>query len=111
MPDVWVSVAVAAAIALALGLTLVARRTRGAGGRSRPEPHTPGAADGREERLARRLALLVGCSSAQALPAVRREIEFAPGQTDETLLKRAAYHYRRDLPERSCPVYRDRAPG
>jgi hypothetical protein len=67
--------------------------------------------DEREERLTRRLAQLVRSSLAQALTAMRKELELAPGQSDETLIKRAAYHYRQELPEPSCGGYRDRAPG
>ena len=48
---------------------------------------------------------------AGVLSAVRRELELAPTQSDDTLVKRAAYHYRQELPERTCQVYRDRAPG
>ncbi|GEM_PF-5772475 len=73
---------------------------------AKPKIHT----NSREERLARKMAGMVGCSSDQALPAVRREIDIAPNQSDETLVKRAAYHYRQDLPETTCQVYRDSAP-
>jgi hypothetical protein len=62
----------------------------------------------REERLTAQLAHMVGCAPAQALPAVRREVELAPNQSDETLLKRAAYHYRQDQPETCRPLYRDK---
>ena len=102
MPDVWVTVAVAAAL-LGVGFVMLSRRQGGG--------PVVDFADPREERLARRLAGAVGCTPAQALPAVRREIDIAPGQSDETLLKRAVYHYRQDLPEKTCSVYRDRAPG
>ena len=68
-------------------------------------------ANAREERLTRRLARSVGCTLAQALPAIRREVDIAPSQSDDTLVKRAAYHYGRDIPEAPCSVYRDRAPG
>ncbi|MBI1916644.1 MAG: hypothetical protein HYS12_18205 [Planctomycetes bacterium] len=40
-----------------------------------------------------------------------RPVDLAPQQSDETLLKRAAYHYRQDLPETFGQVYRDAAPG
>jgi hypothetical protein len=101
MPDVWVIVA-AAAVPLALGLALLARRRKEA-----PAAFT----GGREEGLARRLAREVGCTPGQALPAVRRELGIAPHLPDGVLLKRAAYHYRRELPEKGCRVYRDRATG
>jgi hypothetical protein len=68
-------------------------------------------ANPREERLARRLTGVVGCTLAQALQAVRKEVDMAPKQSDETLLKRAAYHYRQERPESACPVYRDEVPG
>jgi hypothetical protein len=100
MPDPWLPLTLAAAGLAAAGLYLLTRR---------PQPVI--FADPREERLARQLAQTVGCSPAQALPAVRREIEFGPNQPDDTLLKRAAYHYRQDLPERRGAVYRDRAAG
>jgi hypothetical protein len=99
MPETWV--AVAAGGLLALGLTLALTRRR----------EVVTFADEREGRLAIRVARAVGCSPAEALPAVRREVEFAPHQSDDTLVKRAVYHYRRELPDPSCPVYPDRAPG
>jgi hypothetical protein len=55
--------------------------------------------DEREERLARQVATLVGCAPGDALPAVRNELSFAPNQSDETLTKRATYHYRQSIPE------------
>ena len=66
--------------------------------------------DQREERLTRKLARVVGCSPEQALHAVRREVSYAPNQSDETLLKRAVYHYRQELPESTCHVYQDQVP-
>jgi hypothetical protein len=101
MSDVWELAAVAAVLFVA-GLVVWSLR---------PIPVAVTFTDEREERLTRRLAALVGCSLAQALPSVRREIEIAPGQSDETLLKRAAYHYRQELPEKTCSVYRDRTRG
>ena len=100
MPDVEVI-----AVLLAVGVVLVALylRTRG--------PRPVDFRDEREERLARRTAREVGGSVAGVLSAVRRELELAPTQSDDTLVKRAAYHYRQELPERTCQVYRDRAPG
>ncbi len=70
-----------------------------------------GYADEREERLTMAVARMVGCHPARALPVVRREVELAPNQTDEVLIKRAAYHYRQDQPTVTCQTYRDRAPG
>jgi hypothetical protein len=69
-------------------------------------------ADEREEQLTRKLAGQLGCPLLDALGAVRQELQIAPTQTDETILKRAAYHYRQNLPDSGpCRVYRDRAPG
>ena len=76
-------------------------------GRERPVEF----ADEREERLTRALSRMVGCDLAGALPWVRQEIQIAPSQSDDALLKRAAYHYRREVPDRPCPLYRDRTPG
>ena len=68
--------------------------------------------DEREERLTHKLAEQLRCPLDAALDAVRHEIAIAPNQTDETILKRAAYHYRQSLPDSGpCRVYRDRAPG
>lgn len=100
MPDVWV-IAVATAAVVAAGIYLVIGR------RAAPVVF----ASEREEQLARRLARMVGCAVGAAVPSVRTELRIAPDQTDETLLKRAAYHYRQNLPERTCGGYRDRAPG
>jgi hypothetical protein len=100
MYDAWVPLTITMAAIGAAGLYLLTRRPK-------PVAYT----NPQEERLTHKLARLVGCSLAQALPAVRRELEIAPSQSDETLLKRAAYHYRQELPERSCQVYRDPQPG
>jgi hypothetical protein len=105
VPDTWV-IAAAAALPLALGLYRLARRPK-----RDPVAEPAATGDEREERLARRVAREVGCTPAQALPAVRREIGLAPHQPDATILKRATYHYRRELPERACAAYRDRAAG
>ena len=100
MSDAWLPLTITAAAFAATGLYLLTRR---------PKPVVY--ANPREERLTRKLARVVGCSPAQALRAVRREVELAPKQSDETLLKRAAYHYQQELPERSCQVYRDKTRG
>jgi hypothetical protein len=99
MLDPWVLLALTAGAVVAGGLYLVARR---------PRPVV--FADAREERLTGQLARTVGCSLVQALPAVRREVGLAPYQSDATLLKRAAYHYRQELPEKPGLVYRDPQP-
>src|SRR5262245_49772094 len=65
----------------------------------------------REKRLTLQLARLLGCSTAVAVEFVRRELECAPSQPDATILKRAAYHYTRNLPEPGLGGYRDRRPG
>lgn len=101
MPDNWVVIAVAVPAVAAAGWYMLTRH------KTKPVPF----ADPREEQLVRKLARVVGCSLAQALPAVRREVDIAPNQSDETLVKRAAYHYRQDLPETSCPVYQDKTRG
>jgi len=100
MSDMWLAVAVAVVAGLAVLRILLVQRT--------PVVEF---ADDREERLTHRLAEVVGCTPEEALPAVRRELEIAPGQSDETIIKRAAYHYRRAAPEKTCQVYRDRSPG
>ncbi len=102
MSDELVVVAVAVGVVAALG---VARFAAGRGGCA------VAFADEREESLTRQLASRIGCSLSDALPAMRHEIKHGPTQSDETLLKRAEYHYRQNLPEKtSCHVYRDRAP-
>jgi hypothetical protein len=100
MSDAWVTLTIAAIAVVAGGLYLLARR---------PKPVV--FADPREEQLTRKLARAVGCSLEQALPAIRQEVEIAPNQSEETLLKRAAYHYRQELPNESRQVYRDEVPG
>jgi hypothetical protein len=103
MSNVWVAAAIVAGVVLALALAQLV-------GRRREEPVA--FADEREERLTNQLAATLGCSPAQALPSLRQELHLAPGQSDETLLKRAAYHFRRNMPEgTTCGVWRDRAPG
>ncbi len=69
-------------------------------------------ADEREGRLTRKLAGQLRCPLAAALAVVRHELELAPSQPDDTILKRAAYHYRQNLPDAGpCSVYRDRKTG
>ena len=69
-------------------------------------------ADEREGRLTHKLAGQLGCPLAAALDAVRHELDIAPNQPDETILKRAAYHHRQNAPEPGpCRVYRDRTRG
>ena len=102
MPNALVVAGMIAAVVLALGLAhFVARR--------REEPVKFGSE--REERLTKKLAALVGCSPAQAHPWLCKELEIAPDQTDDNLLKRAAYHYRRNQPDAACPVWRGGRPG
>ncbi len=98
MPDVWVIVAAAAGVAVLFGLL-------------RPRQVAMTFADEREDRLTRRLAREVGCPLAAGLPAVRRELRLAPSLSDDTILKRAVYHYRRDAPDEPCPVFRSTKPG
>src|SRR5262249_46771836 len=100
MPTAWLPWTLTAAAVAAAGLYLLTRR---------PKPLV--FANSREEQITRKMARIVGCSLAQALPAVRRGLDLAPNQSAATLVKRAACHARKDLPETSCPVYRDSAPG
>jgi hypothetical protein len=100
MPDIGPTLTIALIVFGAAGLYLLSRR-----------PVRVVYANPREEQLTFKLARLVGCSPAEALSAVRREVEMAPNQSDETLLKRAAYHYRQELPERTGQVYQDPAPS
>jgi hypothetical protein len=66
----------------------------------------------REQRITKRMARQVGCSLGEAVDYVRRELELAPSLPDETVLKRAAYHYTRDLPEPELGrAYRGRTRG
>ena len=67
--------------------------------------------DEREEKLTRRAATILHCSLADALPSIHHELRISPKQSDETILKRAAYHYRQALPEKTCSVYPDAAKG
>jgi len=100
MSELWLPLAIAVAVGLVAVLYLWNRRQ---------EPIV--FANEREEGLTRKLAQNAGCSLPKALAAVQHEIDIAPTQSDETLLKRAAYHYRQKLPEKTCQVYRDRVRG
>jgi hypothetical protein len=102
MPNALVVAGMVAAVVLALGLMHFV-------GRRREEPVS--FASEREEQLTRKLAATLGCSPARALPWLRKELQIAPDQTDENLLKRAAYHYRRSQPDAPCPVWRAGKPG
>ncbi len=102
MPDVGVMVAVAAVVVGGAGLGVFLFR---------PRAVPVSFAGEREERLTRRLAVAVRCDLDQALPSVREELRIAPDQPDETILKRAEYHYRRNVTDTPCGVWRDRAPG
>ncbi len=53
----------------------------------------------REKRLTHELADRVGCPLGYALEFVNRELSISPGESDATILKRAEYHLRRDLPD------------
>ena len=90
-------------VATAAGVYLFTRR--------RPTRPPAEFASEREERLAHKVAGAVGCSPGAALPSVRQELDLAPGQSDEVLTKRAVYHYRQSIPERTCSTYRDRTRG
>src|SRR5262245_52512463 len=101
MPEMWVVLTVSVA-ALVAGYFLYPRR-------SAPPP--PEFGDPREEQLTRQVARTVGCPLEAALPAVRHELDLSPNQSDETLVKRAVYHYRQALPEATCRTWRDAARG
>lgn len=100
MSELWLPIAIAGAVGI---VAIFYVRTR------REVPFV--FKDPREEALTRGLAKMVGCSLGQALTFVQREIDFAPTQSDDTILKRAAYHYRQELPEKTCQVYRERTTG
>ena len=100
MADIWLLLVIAVVAAVAGGVYLATRR-------SKPMVYL----SPREQRLTGAMARVVGCSLAEALPAIQRELEIAPNQSDETLVKRAAYHHRQELPAATCQVYRDRAAG
>lgn len=100
MSDLWIPLTVVGVILALGGWAWVARR-----------PVRVVFANEREERLTMQLTRMVGCSPAQALPYIQREIEMAPTLPDETILKRASYHYRQEIPETTCQVFRDRTPG
>ena len=69
-------------------------------------------ANEREKRLTHELADRVGCPLGYAHEFIYRELSIAPDESDQTILKRAEYHCRRDLPERApCRTYRDRTRG
>jgi len=76
-------------------------------GKSAVEPEMTG----RESHLAKHVANRVRCTVYEALPAVRHELALAPDKDDETLVKRAAYHYQMALPEKACGVYKDSGKG
>ena len=102
MPDLGTTVGIAAAVVGVAGLGVFFFRPR-------PVPVT--FASEREEDLTRKLADRLRCDLAQVLPSVRAELQIAPDQTDDTILKRAEYHYRRNMPDTPCGVWRDRSPG
>jgi hypothetical protein len=99
MAEIGIAVAAGLIVALVSFRILFARR---------PEI---GFANEREERLSYQLAQALGCPLEDAQAAVRRELTIAPDQMDETILKRARYHYQREAPEHTCAVYRERTRG
>jgi hypothetical protein len=100
MTPIWV----AAGVLTAGVVGVLAWRGRG---KSAAEPEMTE----REAHLARHVANRVRCTVFEALPSVRNELALAPNADDETLAKRAAYHYQMGLPEKPCGVYRDGARG
>jgi hypothetical protein len=105
MADPWIITIVAAFAVLAL--VLVVRTLRS----TRSNSACSLLPEGREGELAVRLAKMVGCVPMQALAAVRQELDLAPSQSDDVILKRAAYHYRNAIPERRGAIYRDKVRG
>jgi hypothetical protein len=103
MPELWLlGGAVLLGVVIGLCLHLTFGRREG----------SVGFANARERRLTLRLAAELGCSLEDVVDYVRRELELAPSLPDDTILKRAAYHYRRNLPEPGMGrAYRDRSPG
>ena len=102
MTAIWVSVAVVTAvIGFALGRRVAAK--------GRPKPLA--FESEREEQLARRVAARAKAGVGDVLPSIRHEIALAPNQTDDTLVKRAIYHYQMSRPERECGGYRDTVRG
>lgn len=102
MTAIWISAAVVTAV---IGFVLGQR----AAAKAQPKP--PMFESEREEQLARRVAARAKAGVGDVLPAVRHEIALAPNQTDDTLVKRAIYHYQMSLPERDCGGYRDAVRG
>lgn len=103
MATIWV---VSAAVATAVIGFALGRR---ASAKARPQP--PLFESEREEQLARRVAARAKAGVSAVLPAIRHEIALAPNQTDDTLVKRALYHYQMSRPERDCGGYRDTVRG
>ncbi|HVL15765.1 MAG TPA: hypothetical protein VM529_24550 [Gemmata sp.] len=102
MSNAFVVAGMLAVVLVALGLARLAARRR-----EEPVDY----ANEREERLTRRLAATLGCTAAGAHLWLRKELEISPDQTDDNLLKRAAYHFRRDQPDAPCPTWRGGRPG
>lgn len=103
MTAIWISAAVATAVVIGFALG------RRASAKARPQP--PLFESEREEQLARRVAARAKAGVSDVLPSIRHEIALAPNQTDDTLVKRALYHYQMSLPERDCGGYRDTVRG
>ncbi|HSQ57994.1 MAG TPA: hypothetical protein VLM40_19880 [Gemmata sp.] len=99
MANFYVVAGLVSAVALGLGLAHFVVRRRG--------PRVAFAND-REERLTRQFAEMVGCSLADAHPWIRKEIQIAPDQVDDKILKRAEYHYRRSQPDEPWRVWGER---
>lgn len=102
MPELWLPIGLAALIAGSfLVWRLALRRTNSA----MPVPDT------REHRLSQQLARVLNCRVRDVLASVRYELNHSPQAADETILKRARYHYQQNLPERTCNVWQDRKAG
>ena len=68
-------------------------------------------ADEREETLAKRVAARAKSSLADALVSVRQELAFGSQASDETIIKRAVYHYQRADPGERKITYCDPVRG
>ena len=101
MTPVWIAAAVVAA---GVGFVLGRRAVRSA-------PVVEPEMTEREAHLAKHVAQRARCTVFAALPAVRHELALAPDKDDETLAKRATYHYQMALPEKDCTTYRDSVKG
>lgn len=102
MNELWLAVGLGVVAVAVIGLTLRKRK---------PTTVRTLKVDSREDRLSRALAKTVGCTPREALPSIQLELDLGASHPDETILKRAKYHYQQNLPETICNTFRDRAVG